>query len=82
MEVYKTETRKVISRFLHYHLSFDACIHALDAALSRFIPRVSPEDLPELRTLMLANHENVMQEMERRREMAEPHTDSGRGNSK
>ena len=82
MEVYKTETRKVMKRFLHYHLSFNACIHALDAALSGFIPRMQQEDIPELRTLILANHETMMKEMERRREMAEPHTDSGRGNSK
>lgn len=81
MEVYKTETRKVIKRFLHYHLSFDGCIHALDAALGRLIPRMAQEDLPVLRTLVLANNEIVMKEMERRREMAAPHTDSGRENS-
>jgi hypothetical protein len=82
MEVYQTETRKVIKRFLHYHLSFDGCIHALDAALGRLIPRMPQEELPALRVLILANNEIVMKEMERRREMAAPHTDLARNNSK
>jgi hypothetical protein len=66
MEVYKTETRKVIKRFLRNHLSFDHCIQALDAALGRLIPRMNQEDFPALRALMLANNEIVMSEMERR----------------
>ena len=75
MEVYKTETRKVIKRFLHHQLGFAGCIHALDAALSRFIPKMAPEDLPVLRTLILANNEIVMKEMERRADMARPGID-------
>lgn len=82
METYKTETRKVIKRFLHFHVSFGGCVHALDAALSRLIPRMHPEDLPALRALMLANNEIMMKEMERRRELEAPRTDSGREHSK
>jgi hypothetical protein len=66
MEVYKRETRLRVNRFLHYHLTFPGCISALDAALARLIPRLQPENLPALRTLMLANNEKVMKEMERR----------------
>ena len=72
MEVYKTETRKVIKRFLHYQLSFGGCIRALDGALGKLIPRLTQEDLPALRTLILSNNTIVMREMERRREMAAP----------
>jgi hypothetical protein len=73
MEVYKRETQKTIKRFLRFHLSFGGCIHALDAALARLIPRMNPEDLPALRALMLANNEIVVKEMKRRGEMG-PHT--------
>jgi hypothetical protein len=40
-----------------------------------------PEDLPALRALMLANNEIMVKEMERRRELEAPHTDSGREHS-
>ncbi len=82
MEAYKSETQKVIKRFLHFHLSDGGCTHALDAALARLIPRMHQEDLPALRALMLANNEIVMKEMERRGKMGTPHTDLLRKNSK
>jgi hypothetical protein len=66
MEVYKSETREVLSRFLSRRLSFPDCIAALDAALAGLLPRLHPEELPALRELMLANNEVVMKEMERR----------------
>jgi hypothetical protein len=66
MEVYKRETQEVIKRFLGHRLSFPDCIAALDAALARFIPRLTDEQLDALRALMLANNEIVMKEMERR----------------
>jgi hypothetical protein len=66
MEVYKSETKEVLSRFLGRRLSFPACIAALDAALAGLLPRVRPEELPTLRELMLANNAVVMKEMERR----------------
>ena len=71
MEVYKSETREVVKRFLDHKLSFPNCIAALDAALARFIPRMHREELPALRAVMLANNEKVMKEMERRRPPAE-----------
>jgi hypothetical protein len=66
MELYKHETREIISRFLLRRLSFPDCISALDSALAELIPRLHPEDLPTLREVMLANDERVMNEMARR----------------
>jgi hypothetical protein len=70
VEVYKSDTRRVITRFLSHHLSFPNCISGLDAALARLIPRLIPEpyqqELPTLRAVMLANNERVMKEMEHR----------------
>ena len=66
MEVYKSETREVIIRFLENRLSFPDCIAGLDAALAGLIPRLGGEQIVPLRALMLANNEIVMQEMERR----------------
>jgi hypothetical protein len=71
MEAYKSETRKVIKRFLAHRLSFPDCIAALDAALASFIPRMHREELPALRAVILANNERVMKEMERRRPAGE-----------
>jgi len=66
MEVYKKETGVVVKRFLRRQLSFANCISALDAALAKLIPRLHAKELDALRTLMLANNEIVMKEMERR----------------
>ena len=66
MEVYKSETREILARFLARRLSFPDCIAALDAALAGLLPRLRPEELPALRELMLANNAVVMKEMERR----------------
>jgi hypothetical protein len=67
MKVFKSETLRVIARFLRRQVSFRGCLHALDAALDRLMLKMTQEDLPALRALMLANNEIVMSEMERRR---------------
>jgi hypothetical protein len=66
MEVYKSETREIIKRFLARTLNFPDCIAALDAALAGLVPRLQDGQLSILRALMLANNEIVMKEMERR----------------
>jgi len=66
MEVYKSETREVLSRFLSRRITFQGCIAALDAALAGLLPRLRSDELPALRELMLANNDVVMKEMERR----------------
>ncbi len=66
MEVYKSETKEVLSRFLGRRLSFPDCIAALDAALAGLLPRLRADELPALRELMMANNDIVMKEMERR----------------
>ena len=63
MGVYERETNAVILRFLSRKLTFPACIAALDASLSRLIPHMQPAQLYELRDLMLANNNRVMEEM-------------------
>ena len=71
MQVYETETKEVIRRFLAGNLTFPECIAALDAALAGLLPRLTDEDIPRLRIVMLANNEIVMREMQRRRETGE-----------
>ena len=71
MEVYKSETKEVLNRFLHRRLKFPQCIAALDAALAGLIPDLRHEQLDELRAVMLANNEIVMKEMERRSAIVE-----------
>ena len=66
MEVYETETTEIVARFMRHKLEFPDCISALDAALVRFVPRLSGEQIVRLRVVMLANNEIVMKEMERR----------------
>jgi hypothetical protein len=68
VEVYKRETREAIRRFLLHQLAFPNCIAALNTALADVLPRLKPEQLDELRALMLANNEKVMAEMARRNE--------------
>jgi CRP/FNR family cyclic AMP-dependent transcriptional regulator len=66
MEVYKSETREVIRRFLGHRLTFQDCMAALDAALADLTPRLTGDEIPDLRALMLENNDLVMKEMERR----------------
>jgi len=71
VEVYRRETREIVRRFLSRQLSFPNAISALDAALAGLIPRLNPEQLDELRAIMLANNEIVMEEMQKRGAKAE-----------
>jgi hypothetical protein len=63
VEVYKRETREVVRRFLLRQLSLPNTIAALDAALAGLVPHLQPEQLFEVRTVMLANNDLVMDEM-------------------
>jgi DNA repair protein RadC len=66
VEVYKRETREIIRRFLRRQYTFQRCIASLDAALAGLIPNLQPEQLDELRIVLLTNNEKVMEEMARR----------------
>ena len=66
MEAYKRATKRVVNSFLRREISFPECIHTLDAALAKSIPRLKPEELPELRAWMLTNNGIVMKEMQQR----------------
>ena len=64
--MYKGETREVLRRFVLRQLSFPRCIAALDAALAGVLPRLRPEQLDEVRAVMLANNATVTEEMAKR----------------
>jgi len=66
MEAYETETTEIVKSFLQHEIDFPECIEALNAALARFVPRMTTEQIVRLRIVMLANNEIVMKEMERR----------------
>jgi CRP/FNR family transcriptional regulator, cyclic AMP receptor protein len=66
MEVFKSETREVIRRFLNHRLSFHECMAALDDAFAHLPPRLTDEQIASVRALVLENNEIVMKEMERR----------------
>ena len=63
---YKRETTTLVRRFKGGHITFPACIAALDAALAEVILTLDKNQLPALRELMMANTAEVMKEMERR----------------
>ncbi len=66
MDVYKSETREVIRRFLGFRLSFPDCIAALDSALADLTTRMTGAQLATVRAVMMENNNIVMQEMARR----------------
>jgi CRP/FNR family transcriptional regulator, cyclic AMP receptor protein len=66
MEVFKSETRAVIRRFLNHRISFHECLAALDSALAKLNARLPGEQIAPLRALILENNDMVMKEMERR----------------
>jgi hypothetical protein len=66
MEIYRKQTQKTLKSFLGRAITFPECIAALDHALARRIQTLLPEELPNLRAVMLANNETVMKEMEKR----------------
>ena len=60
------KVQEIVNRFLGHRLTFPACIAALDAALAGLVSKLKPDQLPELRAVMLANNASVMTEMEKR----------------
>jgi hypothetical protein len=66
MEAYKRETEEVMRRFLSRRLDYPDCLAALDAAVANFVLRVTCEQLPPLRVVILANEEILAKEQGRR----------------
>ena len=64
MEVYKSETKEILRRFVEREIDFPECIAALDAALSG--PLANNEQVQAVREILLANNDAVMEEMGRR----------------
>ena len=71
MEFYRQQTHCIVTKYRHDRITFESCISHLDAALARFMGRMKPEQLNELRAVMLKNHDQVMEEMARRGRKAE-----------
>ena len=66
MDVYRTECRGIVKLFMAKHISFSECLTALDAVLATFIPKMTSDQLPELRAELLSNNAFVTREMELR----------------
>lgn len=66
LEVYKRNTQEIVRRFLDHRITFAGCMAALDAAFGVLLPKLKPEQLPDVRTVVLANNERVMAEMHKR----------------
>jgi len=66
MELYRQETKSVIPRFLDGNLTHAECVAALDAALAGVIPNLAPEELPEVRRVLLLSHNILIEELKRR----------------
>ena len=66
VEVYRSQTERIIRRFLRYRLTAPDCLAALDASLSRLAPKVPPGELDDLQSVRLAGNNKVSTEMERR----------------
>jgi hypothetical protein len=69
MEVYKSETREILRRYLTGKIGWRVCSNALAAAAAGTIPRLKPEELPEFRALVAANDELVAKEHKRQSEI-------------
>lgn len=73
MEVFRRETEETFSRFLAQRLNFTQCLSMLDSARDSLIPNLRVEQRESFRLLILANNEQVMEEMERRGPPAKVH---------
>lgn len=64
MEVYKAETKEILRRYLEEQITYPASVAALDAALAGVLPRMRPENLEEVQSIVRANNE-VLGELKR-----------------
>jgi hypothetical protein len=62
----KLESAGILNRFMDGHIDFPEYIAATDATFANALPRFTGQDIPQLRAVMLANHDIVMEEMVRR----------------
>lgn len=66
MEDIRLEQSIILNLFLDRHIDFPQYVIARDASLARATPRFTDQDTAELRILMLAMKDRVMEEMLRR----------------
>jgi len=67
MEVFKSETREILRRYLTGEIGCEDCVTSLDAAVAGLISFLKPEDLPEVVAVMNENTATLATEMKRRR---------------
>jgi hypothetical protein len=65
MEAFRAETKGIVDRFMAGHIDFPEYIAATDISFASALPRLGG-DIPDVRALMMANHDTVMAEMVRR----------------
>ena len=66
MEVYKRETEEILKRFTENRIGYQECVAALYAALAGVVQRITPEELPQVRGVMLENNQRLIAERARR----------------
>jgi hypothetical protein len=70
MEVYKSESREIIRRYLTGQISRDDCVNSLEAAVAGLIPFLKMEDVPEVLAVISETTETLAKEMKH-------HSDTG-----
>jgi len=66
MEVFKTESAEIIRRFASGKISHAECLAALDAAVLGIVTPLKPEEVAQIRAIMLTNNEILAKEARRR----------------
>src|ERR1700679_4143530 len=70
VNVYRRETKEIVSRFLSGQLTLDQCSAALYEEFSGALPDIGPNDLPDLQAITNSNDETIRLEIKRRRSSA------------
>jgi hypothetical protein len=65
MEAFRTETKGIVARFMAGHIDFPEYIATTDSTFASALPRLGG-NIPDVRALIMANHDTVMAEMIRR----------------
>ncbi len=65
MEDYKAETSEILSRYLAHEISISDCVAMLNMALAGLIPSLRGDQILELRAIMVANTNTMMEELEK-----------------
>jgi len=59
VEIYRSETREILTRFREDRITRSECIAALDAALLAAIPELDAADLPAVQMILVENSQSL-----------------------